>query len=439
MEEERTKVKLFILYNGYATVEGFREYLKDKVPKNARNFIVTPKASDEYDGGTGFEVEFESKNKAKQSLARLRKITELRVSSTESFAQSMESEINDFILSLQRNRGSLLVEIDDKINTLKLNIVTLPKRCAFDEYEKITQQKNVINQQIEECELQRKEFDEYCSNVLTELKCILTSDQLNDKSTEDRIIKLQAKFGIECHKASKALPMYARRQKILSTIAGNQVCILIGETGSGKSTQLVQYLYDAGIASDGIIVCTQPRKVAAVSLANHVSREMCVKLGEELGYKTGMSGKYNFKTKVLYMTDHVLLNECIKDKHFTKYSCLVIDEAHERSLHTDLLLSFVKKCLPNRKDLRVVITSATIDPDVFVKYFGNNCPVIRVPGRAYPVETLWKPIQSQTEMPTTDEYTSAAIDMVGTIHTTEGPGDILVFLPHQLRLKMLVS
>ena len=89
-----------------------------------------------------------------------------------------------------------------------------------------------------------------------------------------------------------------------------------------------------------------------------------MKLGEELGYKTGMSSKYSDKTKVLYMTDHVLLNECIKDKHFTRYSCLVIDEAHEHNLHTDLLLSFVKKCLSNRQDLRVLITSATIDPDV---------------------------------------------------------------------------
>ena len=427
-EEERTKVKLFILYNGHATVEGFREYLMNKIPQSARKFTVTPTASDQCDGGTGFEVEFESKNKAKQSFAKLRKVKELRVSSTESFSQSIESEINDFILSLQRNRGTLLVDLDDKINKLNVDILTLPKRCALDEYEKIVQQKNSFKQQIEEFELQSKEFDEYCSNILTELKCILTSDQLNSKSTEDRIIKLQAKFGIECHKVSKALPMYARRQKILSTIAENQVSILIGETGSGKSTQLVQYLYDAGIASNGIIVCTQPRKVAAVSLANHVSREMCVKLGEELGYKTGMSGKYSDKTKVLYMTDHALLNECIKDKNFTKYSCLVIDEAHERSLHTDLLLSFVKKCLPIRKDLRVVITSATIDPEVFVKYFGDDCPVIRVPGRAYPVETLWRPIQSQTEMPTTDEYTSAAIDMVGTIHATEGPGDILVFL-----------
>ena len=426
-EDKGTKVKLFVLYDGYATVEGFHEYLIDKVPQNAKKFTVIPKPSEECNGGTGFEVEFESKNKAKQSFAKLRKVKELRVSLTESYFQSVQSEINDFILSLQRNRGSLLVNIEDKINTLKLDILSLPTRCALDEYEKLTQQKNIIKQQIEEHELQIKEFDEYCNNILTELKRIQTSDQLNDKSTEDRIIKLQAKFGIECHRISKALPMYARRQKILSTIRENQVSILIGETGSGKSTQLVQYLYDAGVASDGIIVCTQPRKVAAISLANHVSREMCVKLGDELGYKSGMLGKYSDKTKILYMTDHALLNECIKDKNFTKYSCLVIDEAHERSLHTDLLLSFVKKCLLSRKDLRVVITSATIDPDIFVKYF-VHCPVIRVPGRAYPVETVWSPIKSQAEIPTMDEYILNAVELVSTIHTKEGPGDVLVFL-----------
>ena len=428
-EEEGTKVKLFILYSGCATVDGFHEYLAKIIPQSAGRFTVIPKASDDYSDGTGFEVEFESKNKAKQSLAKLRKVKELRVSLTASFAQSVHLEIEKFILSLQRKRGSLLVDLEDEIKTLQLSNLTLPKHCKLDAYEIISAQKNTIKQQIEECTLRSNEFNKYCDNILAELKCILTSDQdqLNSKSMEDRVIKLQAKFGIECHKFSKALPMYARRQKILSTIAENQVSILIGETGSGKSTQLVQYLYNSGIVNSGIIVCTQPRKVAAVSLANHVSREMCVKLGEELGYKTGMSGKYGGKTKVLYMTDHTLLNECIQDKNFTKYSCLVIDEAHERSLHTDLLLSFVKNCLPHRKNLRVIITSATIDPEVFVKYFGN-CPVIRVPGRAYPVETIWRPIKSDTEVPTSEEYSLAAIEMVETIHATEDPGDVLVFL-----------
>jgi len=425
--EEETKVKLFVIYNGFATVEGFHEYLMKKIPRSAGQFTVTHRASNHSDGSTEFKVEFESKNKAKQSLARLKKVEELRVSSSESFSESIQSKITEFMLSLQRKRGSLLVDVEDKINTLKLSNLTLPKRCTLDDYEKIASERNVIKQQIEECTLQIKEFDDYCFNILTELNCILTSDQLDSKLSENRVIKLQAKFGMECHKFSKALPMYARRQTILSTIAEHQVSILIGETGSGKSTQLIQYLYDAGIASNGIIVCTQPRKVAAVSLANHVSREMCVKIGEELGYKTGTSGKCSDKTKVLYMTDHMLLNECIEDKNFTKYSCLVIDEAHERSLHTDLLLSFVKKCLPNRRDLRVIITSATIDPTVFVKYFGE-CPVIRVPGRAYPVETIWRPIQSVGEVPTSDEYLSGAIEMVETIHATEDPGDILVFL-----------
>lgn len=429
MEEKETKVKLFVLYNGYATVEGFHEYLMTKIPRSAGNFTVIHKASNLSDGSTEFEVEFESKNKAKQSLARLRKVEELRVSlAAASFAQSLQLEVNDFILSLQRSRGTLLVSREDEINKLELKRKTLPKHCKLDEYEEISSQQKAIKQQIEEYTLQSKEFDAYCTEILTELKCILTSDQLNVKSTEERVIKLQAKFGIECQKFTKALPMYARRKSILSTIAEHQVSILIGETGSGKSTQLVQYLYDAGIVSGGIIACTQPRKVAAVSLANHVSREMCVKVGEELGYKTGISGKYSDRTKVIYMTDHTLLNECIEDKNFTKYSCLVIDEAHERNLHTDLLLSFVKKCLPNRKDLRVIITSATIDPKIFVEYFGDECPVIRVPGRAYPVETIWRPIQSVAETPTADEYISAAIEMIDIIHRTDGPGDILVFL-----------
>ena len=427
-EEEGTKVKLFIVYSGCATVEGFREHLAKIIPKSAGRFTVI-KASHNCNNGTGFEVEFDSKNKAKQSLARLRKVTELRVSLTASFSQSVQLEIEKFTLSLQRKRGFLLVDLDDQINTLKLSNLTLPKHWTLDKHEIISSQQRVIKQQIEECTLRSKEFNKYCDDILTELNHILTSDQdqLNSKSMEDRVIKLQAKFGIECHKFSKALPMYARRQEILSMIENNQVSILIGETGSGKSTQLVQYLYDSEIVSSGIIVCTQPRKVAAVSLANHVSREMCVKLGEELGYKTGLAGKYSGETKVLYMTDHTLLNECIQDKNFTKYSCLVIDEAHERSLHTDLLLSFIKNCLPNRKDIRVIITSATIDPEVFVKYFGNY-PVIRVPGRAYPVETIWRPIESETGVPTSDEYSLAAIEMVKTIHATEDPGDILVFL-----------
>ena len=425
-EEEGTTAKLFIMYSGYATVEGFHEYLTDVIPQSAGKFTVTPKALHHCDSGTEFEVEFGNKSSAMQSFAKLRKIKELRVSLSESFSQSIQLEINEVILSLQRKRGSLLLNLDNKINMLKLSSLTLPKRCTLDEYEMISAQKNAIKQQIEEYTLQSNEFDKYCDNILSKLK-YLSSDQLNTKSMEDRIIKLEAKFEIECDKFSNTLPMYTRRQKILSTIAENQVSILIGETGSGKSTQLVQYLYDSGIVNSGIIVCTQPRKVAAVSLANHVSREMCVKLGEELGYKTGMSGKYGGKTKVLYMTDHTLLNECIQDKNFTKYSCLVIDEAHERSLHTDLLLSFMKNCLPHRKDLRVIITSATIDPEVFVKYFGN-CPVIRVPGRAYPVETIWRPIKSDTEVPTSEEYSLAAIEMVETIHATEDPGDILVFL-----------
>ena len=424
--EDSSTTKLIVTYNGCATQQGFSEYLKEKLPRSMREFTVTIVGQPSTDC-TEFEVEFKSKNRARQAHSRIKKIDGLRSSFTNA---SIRSEIDNFKLSLQRKHGLLLVNNEDNVFLLEeklRHLEILPKRCSLEQHEQIVQEQRMISQQKEEYLLQKKEFTDYCTELLTKLESIATSNQVDTKLLEEQFDKIKAKFGMECHRFSKPLPMYARRQQILTNITNHQVIILIGETGSGKSTQLVQYLHDAEILSDGIIVCTQPRKVAAVSLANFVSREMCVKVGEELGYKVGISGKCSENTKVLYMTDHALLNECINDQTFSKYSCVVIDEAHERSLHTDLLLSLVKSCLPHRKDLRVVITSATIDPVVFLKYFGN-CPVILVPGRAYPVETIWKPVPTVGGLPTSDEIISAAIEMVETIQSTEEPGDVLVFL-----------
>ena len=346
------------------------------------------------------------------------------------FKQSIESK-RKFFLAKHSRKTEMLVGERNKQN--------IPKKCSANVFQDIIAKREVLDQAINECNRQQTEFTTYCEHLNTrvnELEIeaeVLTIDserkEASKQSLSERLSNLRKKFGNECSRLERALPMYAYRTHILEVIQqeGHQVIILIGETGSGKSTQLVQYIHEHEVASSGIIVCTQPRKVAAVSLAKHVSTEMGVALGQTLGYKTGLRGNNSEKTKVIYMTDHTLLNECIADPTFSKYSCLIIDEAHERSLSTDLLLAFIKKCLPKRPDLKVVITSATIDPKVFNEYFGGNCPIIKVPGRTYPVEIMWNPLKSE-KSPLDKDYVSDCVNVACQLHEREPPGDILVFL-----------
>ena len=348
------------------------------------------------------------------------------------FKQSIQTKSN-FFLTKHNNKTEGLIEEHKKQN--------FPKNCPVNIFRDITAKREVLDQAIVECNRQHTEFTTYCTHLFTRLteleaeaKVLITaSEQMHvqalEQSLHNKLSNLRRRFGNECNRLERALPMYAYRTYILEVIQkqSHQVIILIGETGSGKSTQLVQYVYEHGVASSGIIVCTQPRKVAAISLAKHVSTEMGVALGQTLGYKTGLRGNYSERTKVIYMTDHTLLNECIADPTFSKYSCLIIDEAHERSLSTDLLLAFIKKCLPKRPDLKVIITSATIDPKIFDEYFGGSCPIIKVPGRTYPVEVLWNPLKLD-KPPLDRDYISDCVTLACQLHASEPPGDILVFL-----------
>ena len=320
-----------------------------------------------------------------------------------------------------------LVEHEKRIESLKGNLAQLlnKKKINIDEYQRISEEKEALKLKVNECEKQRDEFTKYVQNHLACSPYQIGVSLLND---------LEAKMVRECNHLSSALPIYARRSEIVETVLKSQVTVLVGETGSGKSTQVVQYLYDAGVAQHGVIVCTQPRKVAAISLAKHVSREMHVNLGEELGYKVGMNEKCCKKTKIVYMTDHMLLNECIADRDLSKYSCILIDEAHERSINTDMLLAFIKQCLPSRRDLKLVVMSATIEPELFVKYFktrdeeNNVVSTIMVSGRTFPVEVLYDPLHSGESLSTDNDYVMNAVDLVRSIHTKQPPGDILVFL-----------
>ncbi|KAK0667789.1 P-loop containing nucleoside triphosphate hydrolase protein [Cercophora samala] len=221
----------------------------------------------------------------------------------------------------------------------------------------------------------------------------------------------------------ESLPVYAFRDQLIKAVRENQVLIVVGETGSGKTTQLTQYLAEAGFTNNGIIGCTQPRRVAAVSVAKRVSEEVGCRLGEEVGYTIRFEDVTSPATKIKYMTDGMLEREILIDPELRRYSVIMLDEAHERTIATDVLFALLKKTMKSRKDLKVIVTSATLDADKFSEYF-NACPIFTIPGRTFPVEILY------SREPESD-YLDAALTTVMQIHLSEPMGDILLFLTGQ--------
>ncbi len=222
----------------------------------------------------------------------------------------------------------------------------------------------------------------------------------------------------------KSLPVYQLREEFLAAVAEYQVLIVVGETGSGKTTQVPQFLHEAGYTKGGMKVgCTQPRRVAAMSVASRVADEMGVRVGREVGYSIRFEDATSEATVLKYMTDGMLLREFLTEPDLGQYSCLIIDEAHERTLNTDILFGLVKDIARFRPDFKLIISSATIDAEKFSDYF-DGAPVFYVPGRRFPVDIHYTP---QPEA----NYLHAAITTVFQIHTTQPKGDILVFLTGQ--------
>ena len=328
----------------------------------------------------------------------------------------------------ETKREDLMQQLDLNIQGLKSKLNQKQRKyVSLEEHERRIKEREVLNLKITEYEQQVREFDQY---ICTQLSL------LSSASARSEVSIIEMKLEREYTRFSGALPIYAKRSEILETVCSNHVTVLVGETGSGKSTQVVQYLYEAGMAKEGIIACTQPRKVAAITLAKYVSMEMQIKLGEEIGYRVGMNEKCSKKTKLFYMTDHVLLNEYIADRTLSMYSCILIDEAHERSINSDMLLSFLKQCLPSHPNLKVVIMSATIEPELFVKYFQSaftpeqvedtRVSTIMVSGRTFPVEVEYNSVTLSPD----NNYVMNAVDSAKRIHKENRhiPGDILVFL-----------
>jgi len=216
------------------------------------------------------------------------------------------------------------------------------------------------------------------------------------------------------------LPCWEMQDEVRNLMAASQSSLLIGETGSGKTTQVPQFLLNAGYGKKGRIAITQPRRVAAMSVAARVAQEMDVELGEEVGYLIRFEDVTSDKTVLKYMTDGMLLRECMADPLMSDYSAIVLDEAHERTLSTDILFGLLKEVLEKRPELRVLVMSATLEAEKFQVYW-SDAPLLRVPGRMFPVETFFT-------LRAEKDYVQAAIEVCVLIHTQEGPGDILLFL-----------
>jgi len=230
------------------------------------------------------------------------------------------------------------------------------------------------------------------------------------------------------------LPVSQRKDDIAAVIKAHQVVIVAGETGSGKTTQLPKICLELGRGVTGQIGHTQPRRIAARTVAERIAEETSTQLGTAVGYKVRFTDKSGDNTLVKLMTDGILLNEISSDRDLTRYDTLIIDEAHERSLNIDFILGYLKQLLPRRPDLKVIITSATIDPERFSAHFGG-APIVEVSGRTYPVEVRYRPIAGDGDSKDPDRDQIQAISDAIDELSANGPGDILVFFSGEREIR----
>lgn len=240
----------------------------------------------------------------------------------------------------------------------------------------------------------------------------------------------QARLRVESRKSAvkkpivfpESLPVSQRKAEIQKLLSEHQVIVVAGETGSGKTTQLPKMCLELGFGDLGMIGHTQPRRIAARSVAARIAEELETELGSLVGYKVRFNDQISDDTQIKLMTDGILLAEIQTDRFLNQYSCLIIDEAHERSLNNDFILGYLKQLLPRRRDLKLIITSATIDVERFSKHF-NNAPIIEVSGRTYPVEVRYHPVVEEDDQDQLQGILNAVDEL-----QAEGRGDILIFM-----------
>src|SRR5262245_8645742 len=274
---------------------------------------------------------------------------------------------------------------------------------------------------------------------------VLDKVELEILEAEQRVQARRARLPAVSYPAE--LPVSQRKDDLLAAIRDHQVDIVAGETGSGKTTQLPKICLELGRGVLGMIGHTQPRRLAARAVADRIAEELGTKLGDVVGYQVRFSSQTTEHTLVKVMTDGILLAELSKDRYLEKYDTLIIDEAHERSLNIDFILGYLRQLLPRRPDLKVIITSATIDPDRFARHFASSmdgegpqpAPVLEVSGRTYPVQVRYRlldpqePVTKARDREDRDQV-QAISDAVSEV-TAEGPGDILVFLSGEREIR----
>lgn len=255
-----------------------------------------------------------------------------------------------------------------------------------------------------------------------------------EASAAKRRARVEAKPAI---RLDESLPIAARADEIVKLIREHQVVVIAGETGSGKTTQLPKLCLAAGRGEAGLIGCTQPRRLAARSVARRVAEELGTQLGDQVGFQVRFADQVSERTLVKFMTDGILLAETQNDPWLSAYDTLIIDEAHERSLNIDFLLGYLKRLAAKRPELKIIVTSATIDTARFAAHFGG-VPVVAVEGRAYPVELRWRPAAEAGErmQQGSAEHIAAVLDEIVADRSLGGtPGDVLVFLPGEREIR----
>ena len=301
------------------------------------------------------------------------------------------------------------IEDDDELNSLEEEILKL--RSLQLETQSVNQS---INQSVD------KSIDKKERNEIKNTNIIQIENQIENKRNIYQIKRTKHDIITE---TKQRLPVYQKRTEFLQLLSTNQIVIIAGETGSGKTTQLPQYLYEEGYGKYGKIAITQPRRVAAMSVARRVSEEMECRLGGLVGYTIRFEDVTSERTVIQYMTDGMLLRSFMNDPEMKQYSCIMIDEAHERTISTDILFGLLKDILEVRDDLKLIVCSATLDTEKFSEYFGN-APVFHIPGRMYSVDVEYV---KEPEVDTLVACVTKALE----IHSTMPDGDILIFLTGQ--------